>query len=921
MIRLSKRPPMIILFLFTACISGCVTTGTTDGGKSVKRVVSEIKQAFEGTFIVDPAMETDKPRTIAVLPFVDVSKSQKGTEIVRRGFYNHFSSLPYKDMELFQVDQLLKKAGLYDPESLSTIAPEKLKDILNVDAVVMGTISNFDKLFAGIYSQVSVGAEIKIIDTTGQFLWSGEHVVRIRQGSLPTSPIGIIAAIISASMNIRDVQLLRACDDLFRDMVKTIPAIKPAKAHIPPTISLLAQDAKGRPRKAGDEIRVLLRGTPGMSSWFDIGDFRRGIDMKEIEPGGYVGTYRVVPGDNTEGAIVIGYLDDGIGKPARWVDALGTLILDTIPPETPTNGTAIGRDHSISLAWDENKERDLAGYILYRSETPLSGFEKIEQTEFTHFEDGEAPNLKTYYYRISAVDRAGNESIETQAVSGTAIPPGPTPVAGVVERDTTWYAGASPYILDETVEVSENATLTIEPGTRIEATGGALVIKGKLVASGGNTQLITFESPDGQGWGGIAFHRVKGDDSIIEYARIADAVIGVDCRTSSPVIRQNEFVRNQIGIRVSGGYAKPTIESNIIRKSTSTGIVVREGAAPTLTDNQIQHNDREGLLIENAGTVLLKHNRITNNMGTGIVVRNSETTISENNIYDNHPYDIEGDFQGKAIDADSNWWGDGDWKGLLERISGRVSIGKILDKAFPEGQAVPIPILDRVLGGTITEDAILILSNSPYRVATDLTVDSGAALNIQAGVTILYDKQTSIVLKDGGIIAKGTKDHPITFTASGSSPSPGDYMNAVRFSEMTGVSSFFRYGIFKYATVALDVRYGMPEITYSTITDSSQSAIRSGNDSAPRILYNTIAKNLGSGGIECVGLAKPKINHNNFEGNTVAIQAFSTIFIDARNNFWGKSPPDKSLIFGDNINIEPWLEMPEEDAFCASCDP
>ncbi|MEE8398216.1 MAG: GNA1162 family protein, partial [Desulfobacterales bacterium] len=226
MIRLSKRPLMIALFLSAACIGGCVTTGTTNGGKGAGGVVSAVKQAFEGTFTVDPYMEKNKPRTIAILPFVDVSKSQKGTEIVRRGFYNHFSSLPYKDMELFQVDLLLKKAGLSDPASLSGISPEKLKEILNVDAVVMGTISNFDKLFAGIYSQVSVGAEIRMIDTTGQFLWSGEHVVRIREGSLPTSPIGLISSIISAAMNIRDVQLLRACDDLFRDMVKTIPAIQ-----------------------------------------------------------------------------------------------------------------------------------------------------------------------------------------------------------------------------------------------------------------------------------------------------------------------------------------------------------------------------------------------------------------------------------------------------------------------------------------------------------------------------------------------------------------------------------------------------------------------------------------------------------------------------------------------------------------------
>jgi len=49
--------------------------------------------------------------------------------------------------------------------------------------------------------------------------------------------------------------------------------------------------------------------------------------------------------------------------------------------------------------------------------------------------------------------------------------------------------------------------------------------------------------------------------------------------------------------------------------------------------------------------------------------------------------------------------------------------------------------------------------------------------------------------------------------------------------------------------------------------------------------------------------------------NAVGIQAFSTILIDARYNWWGKTPPDDSLIWGENINFKPWLEGPEEKAF------
>ncbi|MBU4074614.1 MAG: DUF799 domain-containing protein, partial [Proteobacteria bacterium] len=257
-------PPFIAIM-----ISGCMvaTQGTV--------IVPRISTLYEGTYKVDPYMEKHRPRTIAVLPFFDRSRSKHGFETVRRGFYNHFSSLPFKDMELYRIDDLLKKAGLTDPEEINKTSPQKLGEILGVDAVVYGEISDFDKLFAVIYSQVSVGAEVKMVDAkTGNFLWSGQHVARIHEGGLSVTPVGIVATVIVAAMNMRDIQLLRACDDLFREMVKTIPVPSLAEALRPPEIFLLVQDTQNRPRKAGDEIRVVMQGTPKMRAAFAIGEFK-----------------------------------------------------------------------------------------------------------------------------------------------------------------------------------------------------------------------------------------------------------------------------------------------------------------------------------------------------------------------------------------------------------------------------------------------------------------------------------------------------------------------------------------------------------------------------------------------------------------------------------------------------------------------
>ena len=200
-----------LALLLTVLICGCVVA------TKETLIAPQIIAQFQGTYKVDPYMEKNRPLSVAVLPFWDRSKSKLGFEPVRRGFYNHFSSLPFKDMEITKVNDLLAKSDLTDPEQINKLSPQKLGEILGVDAVIYGEISNFDKLFAVIYSQVSVGAEVKMYETKrGQFLWSGQHVVRIHEGGLSTTPIGIVATIIATTMNLRDIQLLRACDDLFR---------------------------------------------------------------------------------------------------------------------------------------------------------------------------------------------------------------------------------------------------------------------------------------------------------------------------------------------------------------------------------------------------------------------------------------------------------------------------------------------------------------------------------------------------------------------------------------------------------------------------------------------------------------------------------------------------------------------------------
>ncbi|HPK52977.1 MAG TPA: hypothetical protein PK114_00865, partial [Smithellaceae bacterium] len=71
-------------------------------------ITPEIRSLYEGEYKIDPYMKDHIPRSVAVIPFVDLSRSKEGFDAMRRGFYNHFSSLPFKDMELYRIDTTLR---------------------------------------------------------------------------------------------------------------------------------------------------------------------------------------------------------------------------------------------------------------------------------------------------------------------------------------------------------------------------------------------------------------------------------------------------------------------------------------------------------------------------------------------------------------------------------------------------------------------------------------------------------------------------------------------------------------------------------------------------------------------------------------------------------------------------------------------
>jgi hypothetical protein len=89
---------------------------------------------------------------------------------------------------------------------------------------------------------------------------------------------------------------------------------------------------------------------------------------------------------------------------------------DKFPPATPAGLRAIPAAGSVELIWEPNTEADLAGYRVYRA-MGTGGFEKVaDVSAVPAYSDKKVERGKSYKYVITAVDRAGNESLRTTPV-------------------------------------------------------------------------------------------------------------------------------------------------------------------------------------------------------------------------------------------------------------------------------------------------------------------------------------------------------------------------------------------------------------------------------------------------------------------------------------------------------------------------
>jgi photosystem II stability/assembly factor-like uncharacterized protein len=191
----------------------------------------------------------------------------------------------------------------------------------------------------------------------------------------------------------------------------------------------------------------------------------------------------------------------------------------------------------------------------------------------------------------------------------------------------TWTLAGSPYLIEGTVQIPNDSTLTIEPGVTVDFQGPYKInVKGRLLAIGTITDTINFIAPnDSAGVRGIRFENtlVANDTSKIIYCKLQYG-------TSDYALYFSNFSKAIIlncNISYCSSYGLPG-------GSGGAGIYCYN-SSPIISNNLISHNSSYGIYCDYGCNSIISNNIISNNAGTGIYCYPNKAIISNNIISNN----------------------------------------------------------------------------------------------------------------------------------------------------------------------------------------------------------------------------------------------------------------------------------------------
>jgi len=455
-----------------------------------------------------------------------------------------------------------------------------------------------------------------------------------------------------------------------------------------------------------------------------------------------------------------------------------------------------------------------------------------------------------------------------------------TQVSGNITKDTTWTLAGSPYVVTANIRVQGTdgedgiTTLTVNPGVEVRfnsncglAVGSGSGDPGALIAVGTSDNPVTFTASQSGNWSGIRFYNTADDEtSVLDHCVVEKAgtqyTYAVYICDSSPSIRNSVISGSQkYGIHVYSG--APEISGNTIKDNSNHGIYIQYGTA-SITGNVFSGNANYDIVFSSKGCVISGNTINSGIYGSGL------SRIDSNiiNYNENCPLNIHVDDVGELLSCNT--------------INNLSETSRILIK-----------------GGKVTKDAVWI-DDFIYIVTGHITVqgkdgeDETTTLTVNSGVEVRFNSNCGLAVGSGSgdpgaLIAVGTLDNPVTFTASQSGNWSGirfyntadDETSVLDHCVVEKAGTQYTYAVYicdsspsiRNSVISGSQKYGIhvysgaPEISGNTIRDNGNCGIYLYTSCTPSITGNQITGNKGSGIYSYNTSCKPVVTGNSISNN------------------------------------------------------
>lgn len=321
---------------------------------------------------------------------------------------------------------------------------------------------------------------------------------------------------------------------------------------------------------------------------------------------------------------------------------------DKTAPDAPNSVQASinSSPNMVTVFWAPVSDTDLKGYKVYRAENANAAFSQISNMIIARgqerYTDIAVVPGKKYYYRVTAIDQANNES-GFNNIASMLVP-------GDIATEVTWTRANSPYVVAGDINVLETGRINIDAGVEVRiADYDALrrndpdridiIVSGAIVASAGGRLPVVFASDlvnAARGsWNGIRCENVENPANSLVNVQISDAGTGLTIKNSAGVFSQIEILNCNTAVKCENN-ADLKVEK-ILSRRCSTGIELTSNKNFTLRASTFFHpatciisNNNDGLMIVDNNLLEFTEAGLLSNEAGGIIRFASNLVVAPN---------------------------------------------------------------------------------------------------------------------------------------------------------------------------------------------------------------------------------------------------------------------------------------------------